>query len=156
MSTQYELTRSLFYIGANAIPGSNVVTRGMTEADLQPCFDACDSNNECVGFERTQRNGKYNCLLMKPGPLWNLRFGGFGNNDRPKIYTINGRKVPKIKAKFFNNEEKNIQEKMDAVQNVPGSEFASQGERYQETMMSGVMWASIGTLVLFFVFNKMS
>jgi hypothetical protein len=62
---------------------------------------------------------------------------------------------PKIFVKGIVGEQ-NMQEKIDAVQNVPGSEFASQGERYQETMMSGVIWASIGTLVLFYVFNKMS
>lgn len=137
----YILYREDHFIGQNYIPNSYVNTSGTTENDFQKCTSACDSNPDCVGFQRTEPSNKYECLLMKKG------FTLTENLNHP----LN----PKIFVKGIVGEQ-NMQEKIDAVQNVPGSEFASQGERYQETMMSGVIWASIGTLVLFYVFNKMS
>lgn len=73
-------------------------------------------------------------------------------------FTLTANPSHQLKPKIFLKGivgEQDMQEKVDAIQNVPGSEIASQNEMYQETMMSGVMWASIGTLVLFFVFKKM-
>jgi hypothetical protein len=127
---------------AGAISGA-VFTGGLSEADTNSCKTNCDNNPECLGFLRSIGYSRYNCTQFRKG----FRLAAMPNNYIGEST---------IFVRDFEEVEKILEPKIDAVQNVPGSEFASQNERYQETLMSGVMWASIGTLVLFFVFNKMS
>jgi len=49
-----------------------------------------------------------------------------------------------------------IEEKIAAIYEVPGTETANYKESYEQTMNMGILWAAVGTVVLFYTFKSTS
>lgn len=121
----------------NATTLGNPLGSGQTVASLTT---ACDGNSSCSAFTITGDAGQLYQNIRSSTLAPNLQSTG-GTDTYLKI------SIPTM--------EKKISHDMTEVRNDPGTVSASFDESYNNSMLTGVIWAMLGTTLLVYAFKNM-
>lgn len=121
--------------------GTGPYTTDLVE-DMKKCQETCDKMSDCGGYTRSVAYSKNHCNFFRMSAKLGDAKPGYGYTT----YIKNGTSATR----------KDIDEKIAAIYEVPGTETANYKERYEQTMNMGILWAAVGTVVLFYTFKSMS
>jgi len=117
------------------------------EKDMETCQKRCDEMPDCGGYTRSVAYSKNHCNFFRMSAKLGDAKPGYGYTTYVKsTYTKN----------LMDEIKNDIDEKIAAIYEVPGTETANYKERYEQTMNMGILWAAVGTIVLFYTFKSMS
>jgi hypothetical protein len=128
----------------NATVLANAINR--TTVPFSSYEQRCSSLPDCAAFHynRTERNGELYSLVSDATRLPN--FGDDINMDS-YVKTANFTAIPGM--------EKEIAKDIMEVRHDPGTMSATFEESYNNSMLTGVIWAMLGTSLLVYAFKSM-